>query len=170
MTLKATTGPTTLFSANLPSYLAGGPTNEVDWQTTSLTGVNLSNYLLTLKAATISVLVLSPIPVAGDYNQNGIVDAADYILWRNTVNQSDPNLAADGDHNNQIDTADYTYWKTRFNDPTPGAGGAADIPAIPEPHTLLLLATASLFISRNGKPRHKKPRPANISLPAEESL
>src|SRR4029079_4565298 len=60
MTLKSITGPTTLFSANLPSYLAGGPTNQVDWQTTSLAGIDMSNYLMNLRAATISVLVLTP--------------------------------------------------------------------------------------------------------------
>jgi hypothetical protein len=63
MTLKSITGPTTLFSANLPSYLAGGPTFQVDWQTTSLSAVNLSNYIMNMRAATISVLVLTPLAV-----------------------------------------------------------------------------------------------------------
>jgi len=70
MTLKSITGSTTLFSANLPSYLTGGPTNQVDWQTTSLAGIDMSNYLMNLRAATISVLVLTPaapVPEAASY-------------------------------------------------------------------------------------------------------
>jgi hypothetical protein len=63
MTLKSITGPTTLFSANLPSYLTGGPTYQVDWSTTALSGANLSNYVMNMRAATISVLVLTPLAV-----------------------------------------------------------------------------------------------------------
>ena len=134
-------GDTTLFSANLPSYLAGGPTNQVGWQTISLTGVNLTNYLLSLPAATISVLVLTPVPVAGDYDRNGIVDASDYILWRKTMNQTGANLPADGNHNSVVDSADYAYWRNRFGKVTNGAGGVS-VGEIPEPASELLLAAS----------------------------
>ena len=35
-------------------------------------------------------------PLAGDYNHNGIIDVADYTLWRDTLGQSGTGLAADG--------------------------------------------------------------------------
>ena len=49
--------------------------------------------------------------LAGDYNHDGIVDAADYIVWRNTLGQIGTGLAADGNNNGQIDTGDYDVWK-----------------------------------------------------------
>jgi hypothetical protein len=32
----------------------------------------------------------------GDYNGNGVVDAADYTIWRETLEQTGAGLAADG--------------------------------------------------------------------------
>jgi hypothetical protein len=143
MTLRAG-GDTTYFSANLPSYLPGGPSNQVDWHTTSLAGVDLSNYLLTLPAATISVLVLTPIQIPGDYDRNGIVDASDYVLWRKTMSQNGANLPADGNHNNVIDAADYTYWRNRFGNNTSATGVSET--TIPEPCNLTSILIAAMVI------------------------
>ncbi len=52
-------------------------------------------------------------PVAGDYNQNTVVDMADYVLWRDTVGSS-TDLRADGDGNNVVDQGDYSYWRSQF--------------------------------------------------------
>jgi glucose/arabinose dehydrogenase len=63
--------------------------------------------------------------LAGDYNANGTVDAADYILWRKTLGSTTV-LAADGSHNNKVDQADYTIWQNNFGNTvhtsSPGAG------------------------------------------------
>jgi hypothetical protein len=61
LTLGALNGKTSLFSSNLASDM-GGPTHDVDWRSTDLTGTNLSNYQLTLPSATVSVLLVSPVP------------------------------------------------------------------------------------------------------------
>jgi hypothetical protein len=65
--------------------------------------------------------------LAGDYNANGTVDAADYILWRKTLGSTTV-LAADGSHNNKVDQADYTIWQNNFGNTvhtsSPGAGSA----------------------------------------------
>ncbi len=59
-------------------------------------------------------------PIAlGDYNQNGTVDAADYVLWRKLVGTGAlPNEG--GVSNNLVDEADYQFWRWRLR-----SGGAA---------------------------------------------
>ena len=49
--------------------------------------------------------------LAGDYNHDGAVDAADYVVWRDTDGQSGMDLPADGDSNNIIDDGDYQVWR-----------------------------------------------------------
>jgi hypothetical protein len=65
--------------------------------------------------------------VLGDYNNNGIVDAADYVLWRN----GGP-LANEGDMPGTVNGADYTFWRTRFGGTT-GNGAAQEPKNVPEP-------------------------------------
>ena len=49
--------------------------------------------------------------VAGDYNGDGLVDAADYALWNSTFGASGAGLDADGNGDGVIDAADYTIWR-----------------------------------------------------------
>jgi hypothetical protein len=69
---------------------------------------------------------LPPAPVlAGDYNHNGVVDAADYTLWRDRLGSAvTPYTSADGDGNGIVDAADYEVWKANFGRTLP-AGAAA---------------------------------------------
>jgi T5SS/PEP-CTERM-associated repeat protein len=66
----------------------------------------------------------------GDYNGNGIVDAADYVVWRKT----------DGNQEG------YNLWRTNFGRTVgsgSGATGSASA-AVPEPAGILMVLTASL--------------------------
>ncbi len=54
-----------------------------------------------------------PNPLAGDYNFSGVVDAADYVLWRKTLGSTD-DLRADGDGDADVDQDDYTVWRANF--------------------------------------------------------
>jgi hypothetical protein len=81
--------------------------------------------------------------IAGDYNQNGAVDAADYVVWRREQGQTGPGLAADGSGNDVVDEVDLAIWRSRFGEtapPVPAAGFSAG--AIPEPATLALFLAA----------------------------
>ena len=61
--------------------------------------------------------------VQGDYNENGVVDAADYTIWRNTLGQSVlPGRGADGNLNGTIDAGDFAVWKSKLG--SAGVGGA----------------------------------------------
>ena len=81
--------------------------------------------------------LVPPAPLLGDYNLNGIVDAADYNLWRDTFGSTD-DLRADGNGNGIIDAADYNEWRDNF-------GNTAEA-SVPEPSTLLLLLPAAVAI------------------------
>lgn len=93
-------------------------------------------------------------PVPGDYSGNGAVDAADYVLWRNTLGQSGAGLAADGNANQTIDSVDYSMWRVRFGNA--GGSGSALAAAIPEPASWLMFCgiTAWPYVLR--KTRHRR--------------
>ena len=83
-------------------------------------------------------------PLLGDYNQNGIVDSADYNVWRNTLGQTGVAFysGADGSGNGVIDKADYSVWKAHFGDILAGAGGGGSIVAEVKPQAVGVLNTA----------------------------
>jgi hypothetical protein len=91
----------------------------------------------------------SPVLV-GDYNTNGTVDAADYVVWRKTLGQVGGPLPADGNNNGQIDSGDLTVWRAHFGQPPGGGLGTSVSVAIPEPSAVVLLmfAAAGRFLQR----------------------
>ena len=90
--------------------------------------------------------------VAGDYNSNGIVDAADYVVWRKTLGQTGTGLAADGNANNQIDQGDFDTWRAHLGQT---AGSGTSVTAIPEPPSIvLLIVTLAATAKRRLLPRH----------------
>jgi hypothetical protein len=104
--------------------------------------------------------VMAPLPLAGDYSGNGIVDAADFTVWRDSLGRTGSGLAADGNRNNVIDAGDYDVWKTNFgNHAGSGAGNLASaIPdaGVPEPATIALALIAAALL-------YARPRAANKS-------
>jgi hypothetical protein len=54
-----------------------------------------------------------PNPLTGDYNFDGIVDAADYVLWQNTRGLNN-DLRADGNGDDAVDDADRMVWAANF--------------------------------------------------------
>ena len=62
--------------------------------------------------------------LAGDYNASGTVDAADYVVWRNTLGQMGHGLAADGNGNGIVDQADYNVWRANFGRSAAASGAS----------------------------------------------
>jgi parallel beta-helix repeat protein len=70
--------------------------------------------------------------LAGDYNRDGAVTAADYVLWRKTLGANVTRYAgADGDGSGKIDQPDFLRWRADFV--AVAAAGTALITSIPEP-------------------------------------
>lgn len=84
-----------------------------------------------------------PPSTTGDYNLNGVVDAADYVVWRDTLSQTVSPLGsgADGNANGTIDSGDFDLWRGRFGN-TVGIGTEVSGFAVPEPGCFSYLALA----------------------------
>jgi hypothetical protein len=67
--------------------------------------------------------------VAGDFNGNRVVDAADYVLWRKGLGTT-------------FTASDYNVWRSHFAQ-TAGSGAHASA-TVPEPATLVMLVFASV--------------------------
>jgi thermolabile hemolysin len=87
--------------------------------------------------AVLAQRALSLFKLPGDYNQNGLVDAADYVVWRDTVGQMGAGLAADGNGDRQIDAADFNVWRIHFGS-TMIAATASTLAPVSEPATALI--------------------------------
>jgi hypothetical protein len=72
--------------------------------------------------------VVTPPGLPGDYNQDNIVDAADYVVWRKTLGTTVAPIysGADGDGDGAIDQDDYGVWRAHFGQPA-GAGSVASV-------------------------------------------
>ena len=79
----------------------------------------------------------------GDYNQNGLVDAADYVIYRDTLG-SLIHLAADGNQNGVIDKGDYDIWRSHFGQMA-GSGTFVHT-TVPEPATQAMLSLAAACV------------------------
>ncbi len=81
----------------------------------------------------------APPGVAGDYNGNGVVDMADYVLWRNGGPlQNEVNSIG------TVDSSDYDAWRTRFGNTSGSGSGLSAGSAVPEPATLALVVLGGL--------------------------
>ena len=87
--------------------------------------------------------------VVGDYNENGVVDAADYTVWKDNwaTGFALPNDATPG----SVTFEDYDVWKANFGN-VAATGSSSGSGAVPEPGSLTLLFLAvigTVFCRRN---------------------
>jgi hypothetical protein len=110
-------------------------------------GVFGEMYISTKRKGGIIYLVANSVPLSGDFNKDHVVDAADYTVWRNSLDATGYHLAADGNGDGKVDAADYDVWKSHFGETWSATGGGAGALAVPEPATAALVALGCLFIS-----------------------
>jgi hypothetical protein len=126
------------------NHTANGGDNLMSPQGTS---ERLSESQIAMVLSATSFPKLVPTELAGDYNGNGTVDAADYTIWRNALAQPGSSLAADGNENGRIDTGDYAIWKANFGRVGGvGSAGFSTAESVPEPGSLALVVFVLIAI------------------------
>jgi hypothetical protein len=87
----------------------------------------------------------------GDFNADGIVDAADYTVWRDTSGQTVAAFAgADANGDMHVDAKDYALWKANFGVAAPQTVlglGLAGATGLPEPGTGVMLCVAIVLMA-----------------------
>ena len=80
-------------------------------------------------------------PLFGDYNSNGVVDAADYTVWRDHLGQTFAlSNEGTGVTPGTVTIEDFNFWKSQFG----MAGSGATSVAVPEPAGAIMLVAALL--------------------------
>ncbi|MEN0110229.1 MAG: dockerin type I domain-containing protein [Planctomycetota bacterium] len=79
----------------------------------------------------------------GDFNNDGVVDAADYTLWRDAQATGVFDASADANGDGAIDVMDYNVWFTTFGDAAPSSGAT-----VPEPTAAALALSAAAALAR----------------------
>ncbi len=129
--------------------LAGGSSHTFSAAlSASTTGSYSASYVLNFSDESIAgalnksiTLNLSGITyLAGDYNGDFVVDAADYAVWRS----ADGNLVAaysgaDGNGDGFVDSGDLDVWQAHFGDTAIASGAAVASVNVPEPSTVMLI-------------------------------
>jgi Animal haem peroxidase len=75
------------------------------------------------------------VPTAGDFNGDGKVDAADYVVWRSAAGTA--NVWVDADGNGMVGPEDLSLWRANFGVGIPPIGGAS-LGEVPEPSAIAL--------------------------------
>jgi len=103
-----------------------------------------SDYTNNTTRILVDLVVPEPQIIAGDYNGDDAVDAADYVAWRKALGQMglEPGTGADGDGDGRVTAGDYDVWRENLGNAR--AGGAAVGTSVPEPSTVALSLCAAL--------------------------
>ena len=95
-------------------------------------------------------LVPQAIALPGDYNNDRVVNAADYALWRKSVGTN--NILLNDAIGGTIDDDHYNQWRANFGKTIASGGSGASL--VPELGTALLMLTAAvvvMFAARGGR-------------------
>jgi hypothetical protein len=131
-TIDSASGELTFVSA--PDYEAAGDAGANNIYDVT---VQVSDGILTdTQEIVVTLMDVDESPtLPGDYNRNGEVNAADFIVWRKMLGQTgiQPFSGADGDGDGDVTQADHTVWRTNFGatTPAPSFGSATSLGAAP---------------------------------------
>lgn len=89
-----------------------------------------------------------------DFNSDGRVDGADFLVWQRGLGLTSQTNKQNGDANGDgsVTAADFTVWKSQFGT-TPGVAAAG---AVPEPATVGLAVISGLAVAACGRRGRRK--------------
>jgi hypothetical protein len=125
------------FAITPPGGVQDGASFLIRWVSTNISG---SDDGLAIDDFSIGTTLLPGL--AGDYNQNGAVDLADYAVWRRNLGQSV--TIANDTTPGTVTTADYDVWWENFGLREFGGGALAPVP---EPAGLLFAALGASLLA-----------------------
>jgi hypothetical protein len=99
----------------------------------------------------VQLIVVNSLP--GDFNRDGLVDTADFVIFEKSAGQSvAPYSSADANGDTLINSDDYNIWRAHFGTsiPGPGSGASANVPE--PPAILVLVLTGFVFATRPVNP------------------
>lgn len=86
---------------------------------------------------------VSTTPSLPDFNGDGIVDIADYTVWRNHLGTTGATLSqGDATGDGVVDAADYNEWKANFGAMAGSVAAVEGSTSVPEPASLAILGLA----------------------------
>jgi enediyne biosynthesis protein E4 len=136
---EANTNAGTFNQSDLPVHFGLGAATVIDELTIRWRDGRIQKLT---NVATNQYLTVNYTPgVAGDYNQDGVVNAADYTLYRDRVGSG---VALATDSTAGVAGDDYARWLANF-----GASAPSESSAVPEPGTLILALASVLFLARS---------------------
>jgi hypothetical protein len=94
----------------------------------------------------------------GDYNNDRIVDTADFAVWKASLGMTGTH-AADGNKNGVVDAADYIVWRRALVAPGVGSGAAsgAGLPGVVPEAATIQLAIIGLLSAAAATARRRRP-------------
>jgi alpha-amylase len=96
----------------------------------------------------------------GDFNVDGKVDGADYVLWRDGQGAGTQYTQGDADLDGDVDTADFGVWRAHYGfvrQPlTPGSGSAATAVGVPESTALIQISVVLAIVGLTTKARRSQ--------------
>ena len=135
-----------------PSFVAGNVGNV-------FTTTNSATFGDQVQASPVTTIVRTNFGMVqnADYNDNGIVDAADYPIWRKTLGQAVIPIGSGADGNNDgfVTQADFDLWRAHFGNPFGSGTGSLSTNTVPEPATGALAGFVAMLVS--GGLRRRRP-------------
>lgn len=129
-----TDSPAINFGSNLPGF--GNDQRGANYLRVAGSAADVGAYELQSEASATQL---------GDYNLDSSVDAADFVLWRNTRGATVPRFTgADGDGSGLVDANDYSVWRGHFG----STGSATDALAMAQGTTVATSFVAGEAVSQ----------------------
>jgi autotransporter-associated beta strand protein len=122
------------------------------WGSLASTATHKSAFFTGTGLLQVSTYVAPP-SLVGDYNGNGVVDAADYTVWRDSLGSGTALANRDPLNTGNVSQADFISWRNNFGATLGSGAGSLATSAVPEPATIALVAMCVAFAASGARRR-----------------